>query len=57
MAEEVLSKKEIISIIARVAALSAMSYFTMKWLLDAIDPARKQQLQAKERAQKLLKVQ
>ena len=57
MAEEVLTKKEIVSIIARVAALSAMSYFTMRWLLDAIDPTRKQQLQAKERAQKLLKVQ
>ena len=55
MAEEVLTKREIISIIARVAALSAVSYLTMKWLLDAIDPTRKQQLQAKERAQKLLK--
>ena len=56
MAEDVITKKEILSIIARVAALSAMSYFTMKWLLDAIDPTRRQQIQAKERAQKLLKV-
>jgi len=55
MAEDAITKKEIISIIARVAAISAVSYLTMKWLLDAIDPTRKQQIQAKERAQKLLK--
>ena len=54
--EDAITKKEIISIIARVAAISAVSYLTMKWLLDAVDPTRKQQIQAKERAQKLLKV-
>ena len=55
MADEALSRREILSLIARVAAFSAMSYFTMKWLIDAIDPTRKQQLLAKEKAQKLLK--
>jgi SpoVK/Ycf46/Vps4 family AAA+-type ATPase len=55
MAEQVISKREILSLIARVAALSAFSYLTMKWLVDALDPTRKQQLQAKERAKKLLK--
>ena len=55
MADEALTRREILSLIARVAAFSAMSYFTMKWLMDAIDPTRKQQLLAKEKAQKLLK--
>ena len=55
MAEEVFSKRDIAFLVARVAALSAMSYFAMKWLIDAVDPTRKQQIQAKERAQKLLK--
>lgn len=55
MAEEALSKREILSLIARVAAMSAMSYLAMKWLVDAIDPTRKKQLEAKERAKKLLK--
>ena len=27
----------------------------MKWLIDALDPTRKQQMEAKERAKKLLK--
>ena len=54
MAEEI-TKKEILGLIARVAALSAVSYLTMKWLIDALDPTRKQQLQAKEKAKKLLK--
>ena len=39
----------------RVAALTAFSYLTMKWLIDALDPTRKQQMEAKERAKKLLK--
>jgi len=55
MADEALTKREIVFILAKMAALSAMSYFTMKWLIDAIDPTRKQQIQAKERAKKLLK--
>ena len=40
MSDEAISKREILSLIARVAALSAFSYFTMKWLIDALDPSR-----------------
>ena len=50
-----MTRREIFSLVARVAAFSAMSYLAMKWLIDAIDPTRKQQLLAKEKAQKLLK--
>lgn len=55
MSDEVISKREIFGLIARVAALSAVSYLTLKWLVDALDPTRKQQLQAQEKAKKLLK--
>lgn len=55
MSDEVISKREIFGLIARVAALSAFSYFTLKWLIDAVDPTRKQQLQAQEKAKRLLK--
>ena len=47
--------REILFLIARVAALTAFSYITMKWLVDALDPTRKQQIEARERARKLLK--
>jgi len=47
--------REILFLIARVAALTAFSYITMKWLVDALDPTRKQQMEARERARKLLK--
>jgi hypothetical protein len=40
MSDEVISKREIFGLIARVAALSAFSYFTLKWLIDAVDPTR-----------------
>ena len=55
MADEAFTKHEIIGLIARVAALTAFSYITMKWLVDALDPTRKQQVEARERAKKLLK--
>merc|ERR1712012_445925 len=41
-------------LIIRLAALTTVSYFTMKLLMDAIDPTRKQKLSAQKRAEKLL---
>jgi hypothetical protein len=40
MSDDGISRREILGLIARVAALSAFSYFTMKWLIDALDPTR-----------------
>ena len=48
MSDEMITKREILSLIARVAALTTFSYITMKWLMDALDPAAKQQAQAQE---------
>lgn len=49
-----ISKGEVIGLIVRLAALTAMSYYTMKMLIDAMDPTRKQKLAAQKRAEKLL---
>ena len=49
-----MSRGEVVSLIVRLAALTTVSYFTMKLLMDAIDPTRKQKLAAQKRAEKLL---
>ena len=55
MSDEVITKAEILSLVVRVAALSAISYYTVKWLMDAMDPTRKQKLVAQEKAKQLMK--
>jgi len=55
MSDEVITKREILMLVGRVAVLSAFSYYTLSWLMDSLDPSRKQQLRAQEKAKKLLK--
>jgi len=54
MSDNLVSRGEVVSLIVRLAALTTVSYFTMKLLMDAIDPTRKQKLAAQKRAEKLL---
>lgn len=54
MSEEI-TKRDIFLFLGRVAAMTAFSYVTMTWLMDSLDPSRKQQVKAQERARKLLK--
>ena len=54
MSDEVITRAEILSLVVRVAALSAISYYTVKWLMDAMDPTRKQKLRAQEKAKELM---
>ncbi len=54
MSDEVVTKAEILSLVVRVAALSAISYYTVKWIVDAMDPTRKQKLRAQEKAKQLM---
>lgn len=54
MSDEVITKAEILSLVVRVAALSAISYYTVKWLMDAMDPTRKRKLKAQEKAKQLM---
>ena len=55
MSDSPISKGEVLSLIVRLAALTTVSYYTMKLLMDAVDPTRKQKLAAQKRAEKLLK--
>ena len=54
MSDNIMSRGEVVGLIVRLAALTTVSYFTMKLLMDAIDPTRKQKLSAQKRAEKLL---
>ena len=55
MSDGVISRGEVLGLIVRLAALTTVSYYTMKLLMDAVDPTRKQKLAAQKRAEKLLK--
>ena len=55
MSDGTISRGEVLSLIVRLAALTTVSYYTMKLLMDAVDPTRKQKLAAQKRAEKLLK--
>ena len=55
MSDGVISRGEVLGLIVRRAALTTVSYYTMKLLMDAVDPTRKQKLAAQKRAEKLLK--
>jgi len=48
------TRGELLSLLVRVAALSALSYYTAKWVADYIDPTRKAKMRAQERAKMLL---
>jgi len=51
---EGLSRGEVLGLAVRLAAATALSYFTMKLLVDALDPTKKQKLAAQKRAKQLL---
>lgn len=44
-----LNRNEVISLIIRLTAFGAVTYFTIKWMVDAIDPTRKQKAEAQKR--------
>jgi len=54
MAAEGLSRGEVLGLVVRLAALTTLSYFTMKLLVDALDPTKKQRQAAQKEAKRLL---
>uniref|UniRef100_UPI00398E724F outer mitochondrial transmembrane helix translocase-like isoform X1 n=1 Tax=Pristiophorus japonicus TaxID=55135 RepID=UPI00398E724F len=50
-----LSRSEVLGLLFRLTVFGAVTYFGIKWMVDAIDPARRQKLEAKKRAEKLMK--
>ncbi|XP_048712394.1 outer mitochondrial transmembrane helix translocase isoform X2 [Caretta caretta] len=50
-----LSRNEVVGLIFRLTIFGAVTYFTIKWMVDAIDPTRKQKIEAQKQAEKLMK--
>lgn len=42
-------RRELVFTILRLGLVATASYFTVKWMMSAIDPTRKQKNKAKER--------
>lgn len=43
-----LSRNEVVGLIFRLTIFGAVTYFTIKWMVDAIDPTRKQKVEAQK---------
>ncbi|ETE66294.1 ATPase family AAA domain-containing protein 1 [Ophiophagus hannah] len=50
-----LTRNEVVGLIFRLTIFGAVTYFTIKWMVDAIDPTRKQKVEAQKQAEKLMK--
>ncbi|XP_070808687.1 outer mitochondrial transmembrane helix translocase-like [Pituophis catenifer annectens] len=50
-----LTRNEACLVLLRVAVFGATTYFSIKWVSDALDPAQKQRIQLKKRAEDLMK--
>ncbi|KAJ8263191.1 hypothetical protein COCON_G00156480 [Conger conger] len=50
-----LTRNEVVGMVVRLTIFGAATYFSIKWVVEALDPTHKQKLQAKKRAEQLLK--
>ncbi|XP_071370931.1 outer mitochondrial transmembrane helix translocase-like, partial [Centroberyx affinis] len=50
-----LGRSEVIGLLFRLTIFGAVTYFTIKWMVDAIDPTRKQKVEAQKQAEKLMR--
>lgn len=50
-----LSRNEVLGMILRLTIFGAVTYYGIKWAMDAMDPTSKQKSQAKKRAERLMR--
>ncbi|CAF91345.1 unnamed protein product [Tetraodon nigroviridis] len=50
-----LSRNEVVGLLFRLTIFGAATYFTIKWMVDALDPTRKQKVEAQKQAEKLMR--
>ncbi|XP_048858540.1 outer mitochondrial transmembrane helix translocase [Brienomyrus brachyistius] len=50
-----LSRNEVLGLVVRLTIFGAATYFSIKWVVEALDPTHKQKLQAKKKAEQLMK--
>ncbi|XP_046672839.1 outer mitochondrial transmembrane helix translocase [Homalodisca vitripennis] len=55
MGDPTITRNELITIALKISILTVASYFSIKWMLNQMDPSRKQKNNAKLKAQKQLK--
>ncbi|XP_054267942.1 outer mitochondrial transmembrane helix translocase-like [Macrosteles quadrilineatus] len=52
---ETITRGELVGLFVKISLISVASYFSMRWMLNQIDPTRKQKKSAKSKAQQQLK--
>ncbi|XP_077482632.1 outer mitochondrial transmembrane helix translocase isoform X2 [Stigmatopora argus] len=50
-----LGRNEVLGLLFRLTVFGAVTYFTVKWMVDAVDPTRKQKVEAQKQAEKLMR--
>lgn len=50
-----LSRSEVLGMLVRLTIFGAATYYSIKWVVEAMDPTHKQKNQAKKRAEQLMK--
>ncbi|XP_022614736.1 ATPase family AAA domain-containing protein 1-A-like [Seriola lalandi dorsalis] len=50
-----LSRNEVVGMLVRLTIFGAATYYSIKWVIEAMDPTYKQKNQAKKRAEQLMK--
>uniref|UniRef100_H3CHH3 Uncharacterized protein n=2 Tax=Tetraodon nigroviridis TaxID=99883 RepID=H3CHH3_TETNG len=50
-----LSRNEVTGLLFRLTIFGATTYFTIKWMVDTLDPTRKQKVEAQKQAEKLMR--
>lgn len=49
-----LGRNEVVGLLFRLTIFGAVTYFTIKWMVDAIDPTRKQKVEAQKQVRWLV---
>lgn len=55
MSGNALSRNEVIQLVLRVTLASVVTYFSLKWMMDKLDPTNKSKKKAREKAEYQLK--
>ncbi|XP_030647823.1 outer mitochondrial transmembrane helix translocase [Chanos chanos] len=50
-----LTRNEVVGMLIRLTIFGAATYYSIKWVVEALDPTQKQKVEAKKRAEQLMK--
>lgn len=55
MADTTFGRNEIISLVVRLSLVSAVTFLSIKWIMNQVDPTNKNKKKARKKAQEQLK--